>query len=155
MDFVTKKVCWAGLPPHLLQAAASNTELIKAVTKSLDMMITAEVRPDIHAEQLLNKTKKPPVLMKPALSTVHHPAKEPLLFETDAHRAACVCNFHQHSSTCRSGNAGKKGCRLSRPQALVNETGCWQIKPNIPSPENSCGKKNPKCNTTIEYNSIF
>lgn len=127
------------MPPHLLQAAALSTILIEAVAKSLDMMIKAEVRPDIHVEQLLNKSKKPPVTQKPTVYTAHNPEEDPFLFETDAHRAACVCNFHQHSSTCHSGNSGKKGCRLSRPQELVEKTGCVQIKPCSPSPENPKG----------------
>lgn len=118
-----------------------NEILIEAVAKSLDMLIKAEVEPEIHVEHLLNKCKKRTV-EKPSLATVHHPDKDPVSFKNDAHRAAVVCNLHQHSSTCHSGNAGKKGCRLSRPQALVEKTGCCQLNPKLPSPENPKSKKN-------------
>ncbi len=121
------QVCWAGLPPHLLQAVRLNSILVKAVAKALDMMIKAEVTSEIHLENLLNKHKRI-VPSKPALSKTHHPIEDEAAFEKDSQTAAVVCNLHQHSSTCHKGKVGKKGCRLSRPQALVKETSCCQIE---------------------------
>lgn len=102
-------------------------------------MIKGEVDPEIHVEQMIHKLKSqmPPI---PSLTKVHHPLQHPDLFEKDAQRAAGVCNYHQHSSTCHSGNAGKKGCRLSRPQALIQHTTCCQIKPRLPSKEDPKSK---------------
>lgn len=108
------------------------------VADSLDLMLKAEVDPNRHVEQLLNKAAKR-MPLKPALATVHDPINNQELFKTDAHNAAVVCNFHQHSSTCHSGKAGKTGCRLSRPQELVKKTGCCQIKPCIPVPPQQKG----------------
>ena len=121
------QVCWAGLPPHLLQAVALNSILVEAVAKALDMMIRAEVDSEIHVENLLNKNNKV-IPSKPALKETHHPIKEKEAFEKDTQTAAVICNLHQHSSTCHKGKVGKKGCRLSRPQSLVKETSCCQIK---------------------------
>lgn len=135
------KVCWAGLPPHLLQEAALNFILVEAVADSLCVVLKAEVDPVIHVEQLLNKAAKR-MPSKPALATVHDPIKDPILFKRDADNAAVVCNFHQHSSTCRSGKAGKTGCRLSRPQELVSKTGCCQINPCKPAPDQPKGFSN-------------
>ena len=131
-------VCWAGLPPHLLQEAALSSILVEAVAASLGLALKAEVDPDRHVEQLLNKAAKR-MPSKPAVATLHDPINNPILFKRDADNAAVVCNFHQHSSTCRSGKAGKTGCRLARPQELVCKTGCCQIQPCKPVPEQPKG----------------
>lgn len=74
---------------------------------------------------------------KPALTTAHHPSSEPRLFNRDVQQAAIVCNSHQHSSTCHSGRAGKIGCRLARPQALVNKVFLFRQSPDVREPKNS------------------
>lgn len=131
-------VCWTGLPPHLLQAVTNIPVLMETVAGALDLMIKAEVNLEVHVEYLVNKLNKM-VQPKPALITAHHPSSETHLFDVDVQRAAIMCNSHQHSSACHSGKAGKKGCRLSRPQALVNKTSCCQIKPCPQSPTNPKG----------------
>ena len=66
------------------------------------------------------------------------------------HTAAFVCNFYQHSSTCHWENAGEKCCRLSHPQAIVEKTGCCQLKPKLPCPENP-----PKNISLLHYLQVF
>lgn len=120
-------VFWGGLPPHLLQAAAMNSTLIEAVTKSIDLMIKAEVDPEFHIENLLGKFNST-INPKPALFTPHHPIKQREKFDEEYQRAAVTCNIHQHSSTCYKGTIGKTECRLALPRAITMKTCHCQIK---------------------------
>lgn len=129
-----------GSPPHLLKAAALSPILIGSVAKAIDMVIKAEVNPNVHVEHLLTTIKKT-ILSKPALCNPHHPCNQRQLFEVDSHKAAVCCNIHQHSRTFHSERRGKTQCPLAISKETVKQTTSFQIKPCQPSVANHKGKK--------------
>ena len=133
-------VYWGGISPNVLQAASLNPILSNAVAKSIDMVLKAEVNPNIHVEYLLKKIKKI-IPTKPTLTIPRHPILEPQLFDNDAEWAAVYCNSHQHSSTCYSGKMGKIQCRMAYPKEIIDQTGCFQIEPCKKSETNPDGNQ--------------
>ena len=121
-------VYWGSLPCHLLQNSAIYPELLCTVAKAIDEMFKAEVVLEAHVEQLIDKFNGVnPV--KPSLLKAHHPIRNPEEFNQDVQKIVAMCNCHSHSHTCHAGKFGKTGCRMRRPQTIVNRTMCSQILP--------------------------
>lgn len=121
-------VYWGSLPCHLLQNSAIYPELLCTVAKAIDEMFKAEVVLEAHVEQLIDKFNGVnPV--KPSLLKAHHPIRNPEEFNQDVQKIVVMCNCHSHSHTCHAGKFGKIGCRMRRPQTIVNRTMCSQILP--------------------------
>ena len=133
-------VFWGGLPPHLLQAAALNSTLSRAAAHSIGLVIKAEVDPEYHIQNILDKVNSK-VTSKPALITPHHPIEQEQTFKQECQRAAVVCNIHQHSTTCYKGTIGKTECRMALPRALVNKTSYCQIQAHNKNQENLEGRQ--------------
>ena len=105
----------AGMPALITAVAERGDVYLRDVlSRALETQLTAEARPAAHAAEALRQTMFVPKARWPLLSQEIKTASEE--FRERAEAAACVCNTHAHTFSCKKGKLGSIGCRFCFPK---------------------------------------
>ena len=125
-------VLWGGISPDILELVSDIPELSEKIASVLDSMYSAKLERSCHVADLVTKKLKlfsndirvKRIMPPRALQIPPDPLGDDIGGSYDSHYSSTVnqCGVHEHTFTCYKGNSGKTGCRLNKPNGLIEET---------------------------------